>query len=307
MRRTSTAAALLLAALLLAQRRQPPLHLRDGAVDRGQVLGRAGRQGAVELGQGAGGRQGFGALDQVAFELAAQVALEPAQLGAVDRRPLLAVLARRLRPGGQPEGAADPLHVDADHARALAAAEGGDRQPRQVPHPVLVAFGDRFADLLAELFEVDPLAFAAAALAGPLAVLADPALDRLGLGGAEEVAVEEQLEDAAVVLGLGDRRRQRLAEVGMGGPLDVFERGEGVEDLRGADRDALVAQLLAEAEQLGGDPGRPRVSLRPVGRYARSSADNRWMRAAPEQDGRLRALREMRGDAAASLRRARSR
>ena len=67
---------LAVAALLLAQRRQPPLHLRDGAVDGGQVLGRVGRQGAVELGQGAGGGQGLGALDQVAFELAPQVALE---------------------------------------------------------------------------------------------------------------------------------------------------------------------------------------------------------------------------------------
>ena len=46
----------------------------------------------------------------------------------------------------------------------------------------------------------------------PLA-LADLALDRLRLGGAEEPALEEQLEDAAVLLGLGDRRRQRLAEV----------------------------------------------------------------------------------------------
>jgi hypothetical protein len=79
-------------------------------------------------------------------------------------------------------------------------------------------------------------------------------LDRLGLGGAEEVAVEEQLEDAAVVLRLGDRRGQRLAEVVLRGPADLFERRECVEDLRGADRDSLAAQLLAEAEQLRRQP-----------------------------------------------------
>ena len=41
----------------------------------------------------------------------------------------------------------------------------------------------------------------------------DPARYRLGLGGAEEPAIEKQLEEAPVLLGLGDRRRQRLAEV----------------------------------------------------------------------------------------------
>ena len=137
---------------------------------------------------------------------------KPVELVAVDRRPLGgAVLGRRLGAGGEAEGAADPLHVDADHAGALAlAAEGGDRQPRQVAHLVLVALDDRLADLLAQLVDVEPLA-ALAGARSPSSPIA--ALDRLGLGGAEEAAVEEQLEDAAVLLGLGDRRRQRLAEV----------------------------------------------------------------------------------------------
>ena len=108
-------------------------------MDGGEVLGRAGRQGAVELGQRARGGQRLGALDQVAFELAPQVALEAGQLVAVDRRPLLAVLARRLGAGGEPERAADPLHVDADHAGALArgrrrrspAAPGRAARPRR--------------------------------------------------------------------------------------------------------------------------------------------------------------------------------
>ena len=143
--------------------------------------------------------------------------------------------------GLQAERAADPLDVDADHARALAlAAEGGDREPRGVAHLAVVALGDRRADRLAQLVEVEPVAALVAAL------LADPLLERLGLGGAEEEAVEEQLEDAPVLLRLGDRRRQRLAEVGRVGPRDDAERLEGVEDLGGADRDALAAQLLAE-------------------------------------------------------------
>ena len=76
-----------------------------------------------------------------------------------------------------------------------------------------------------------------------------PALERLGLGGAEEVAVEEQLEDAPVLLRLGERRGQRLAEVALVGPAHLVERGEGVEDLGGADGDALRAELLEEGEQ----------------------------------------------------------
>ena len=44
----------------------------------------------------------------------------------------------------------------------------------------------------------------------------------------------EQLEDAAVLLGLGDRRGQRLAEVVLPLPRHRLERRERVEDLRGA-------------------------------------------------------------------------
>ena len=166
-------------------------------MDGRQVLGGAGRQGAVEVGERPRGGEGRGALDQVALELAAQVALEAVELVAVDRRQLFAaVLGLLLGPGREAQGAADALHVDADHPRALAlAAEGGDRQPRQVAHLVLVAVEDRLADLFAQLIDVEPLAALVA-----LALLADPALDRLGLGGAEEPALEEQLEQPPVLL-----------------------------------------------------------------------------------------------------------
>jgi len=116
-----------------------------------KVLGRAARQGAVQLGERARGGQGGGALDQVAFKLATQMALKAAELVAIDWHELGGAVGEGgLRPGGEPERAADPLHVDADYAGTLgAAAKGGDRQPRQVAHLAVVAVEDRLADPLA--------------------------------------------------------------------------------------------------------------------------------------------------------------
>ena len=71
-------------------------------MDGGEVLGRAGRQRAVELGQRPRGGQRLGPLDQVAFEFAPQVALEAGQLLAVDRRPLLAVRVGGWAPAVRP-------------------------------------------------------------------------------------------------------------------------------------------------------------------------------------------------------------
>ena len=196
----------------------------------------------------ASGRAGgsfCGALDQRALELATQVPLEAVDLLAVERRLVRLLLWARLRL--QAERAADPLHVDADDAGALAlAAEGCDRQPGEVSHLAVVARGDRLADRLAQLVEVEAVA-AARALG-----LGQPLLEGLGLGCTEEEAVEQQLEDAAVLLRLGDRRGERLAEVGGVRPGHRAERLERVEHLRGADGDALVAKLLAEA----GEPWR---------------------------------------------------
>ena len=141
--------------------------------------------------------------------------------GSAARRP-------RRRPSPRPGGR---------RPRSRAAPRRASRRP---------ALGDRLADRLAQLVEVEPLAALVAAL------LADPPLQRLGLGGAEEVAVEEQLEDPPVLLRLGDRRRQRLAEVGGLGPRHAAERLEGVEQLRGPDAHALAAQLLAEGDDAAG-------------------------------------------------------
>ncbi len=245
-RRTSTIGLRWRPRDLVAQGGDPALQLGDRPVDGGEVLGGARRQRAVELGQRAGGRQLAGALDRRPLQLAAQMLLELAHEVAIELDPAGAVAA----PALEAEVAPDPLHVDADHARALAtASEGADRQPGEVAHLAVVAGRDRLADRLAQLVEVE-------ALAALEALLGDPPLERLRLGGAEEVAVEEQLEHAPVLLRLGDGRGQRLAEVARVAPGHLVERLEGVEDLRGADRDALGAQLLEEGEQLAGGSGR---------------------------------------------------
>ncbi len=94
------------------------------------------------------------------------------------------------------------------------------------------------------------------------------------LDRAEEEAVEHELEHAPVLLALGERRGERLAEVLLRGPADLAEHLEGVEQLRGPDRDAFAAQLLAQLEdarrqalQVGAGPsgdigGRSRASAR---------------------------------------------
>ena len=228
-------------ALLMAERRDPALQLGDCAVDRGQVLRRAGRQRPVELRQRPRGRQLAGSLDRGPLELAAQVLLEAAHLVGVERRQLLALgtPAARL----QSEAPADPLYVDPDHAGALATPpEGGDREPGQVAHLAVGSRGDRLADRLAQLLQVEPLG-------ALVALLLDPLLERLRLGGAEEVALEQQLEDPPVLLGLGDRGCERLAEVALVRPADLVERLKGVEDLRGADRHPLGAKVLEEGEK----------------------------------------------------------
>ena len=141
---------------LVSLGRKPPLELRDDPVDRREVLDRPRRQRPVELGQRALGRQARGPLDQVALELAAELLLEAAQLVAADAlAPRIAFGEVRLRLGSQPERTADPLHVDAEHARALALAERRDREPRQIAQRRLVAVAQGGRDLLAQRLEVD--------------------------------------------------------------------------------------------------------------------------------------------------------
>src|SRR5437588_2214456 len=120
------------AASLMALGREAPLELRDDAVDRRQVLKRPARKRAVELPQRLRGRKRLRPLDQLALELAAQVTLERAQVLLRDRVRIWQRGALAARLSLQLERTADPLHVDADHARALAlTAERRDREARE--------------------------------------------------------------------------------------------------------------------------------------------------------------------------------
>ena len=90
-----------------------------------------------------------------------------------------------------------------------------------------------------------------------------------GLDGAEEEAVEHELEHAPVLLALGQCGGQRLAEVLLLGPADLLQGQEGVEDLRGTDRDAFGAQILGEREQLTVERSRALLRERAVDRLDR--------------------------------------
>ena len=148
--------------------------------------------------------------------------------------------------GPEAEGASDALNVDAEDARALAAAEGGDGQAGQVSQRIVRPVSERGRDLLSERVEVDVAVVRSVGARG----LGDVLACGLRLGGAEEEAVEHELEHPSVVVGLGQRGCQRLLEVGLGAPVDVGERLERVEDLGGADRDALASEVLGEGQEL---------------------------------------------------------
>ena len=255
--------AALAPALLVALCGQAPAQLRDDAVHGGEVLQRPAGQRAVELVERPSRGQRLGALDLRAFELAAQQRLEAAQLLAREALAARVGLGQvRLRLGAQADRAPDALHVDADDPRALALApEGGDGQPREVAHRAVVAVAQRGRDLRAQRVEVELTRLAGV----DPALLADVLAHGGRLGGAKEEALEDELEDPAVLRRLGQRRGERLAEVLGLGPADLGERLERVEQLAGAQRHALRAQLLAELEQPGGHARRAGCAARAGG------------------------------------------
>ena len=273
-------------AQLVALGLQAALELGDDAVHRGEVLQRPAGQRAVELVERAGGRQGLGALDLAALELLAQERLEAAD--GVARQALGArVVGRQVRLGlgAQPQRAADALDVDADDARALALApEGGDGQAREVAHERLLAVAQGLGDLLAQGLEIE----LGAGGVHP-AALGDALAHGGHLGGAEEEAVEDEVEDPPVLLGLRQRGSQALLEVHGLRPRDLAQDGERVEQLARADGHALAAQLLAELEDARADAGRRLVGVAAaVERRAPASRRPWHRRAAPASSRRAR-------------------
>ena len=103
---------------------------------------------------------------------------------------------------------------------------------------------NRLPDAFAQGVEIDPLPSAEA-------LLAQAAFDGLALDGAKEEAVEEHVQHAAVLLGLGQRGRERLAEILARGPADRIQCAEGVEQLGRPHGHTLAAQLVGELEQPG--------------------------------------------------------
>jgi hypothetical protein len=164
-------------------------------VNGGQILDRSTGECPVKLVQRPFGWKRRGALDQRPFELAPQKSFEPAQLlprGALVARIILGKL--RLGLHAQAERPADALDIHAQHARALAPAEGGDGQSGQITQGGLGSITKRGGDLLTQRVQVDLRPGV-----GVSAGLGDAPTSGLGLGGPEEETVKDQLEHPAVL------------------------------------------------------------------------------------------------------------
>jgi len=98
---------------------------------------------------------------------------------------------------------------------------------REVAHGPLGAVADRLGDLCAQCVEL---------LVGELIEGGEIALPHIlahrgDLDGAEEEAVEDELEYATVLLALGERGGERLAKVALRGPFDLAQDVERVDHL----------------------------------------------------------------------------
>ena len=86
------------------------------------------------------------------------------------------------------------------------------------------------------------------------------ALEGFALDGAEEVAVEQDVEDSPVLLRLRERCGEGGAEVLLVRPRDVPERGERVEQLGRAHVHAFATELVGELEEPGREAARRTVA-----------------------------------------------
>ncbi len=246
--------------------------LRDHAVDRREVLQRAGGQDPVELTQRPRRRQRALALDLPALELLAQQLFEALERGL--REPLARILACFPRAtGAQPQRPPDALHIHAWNARSLLPTAGGrDRQARQIPKRPLGATCAGFSQGCR-----DPCPEGLDLLRPDLAPeLADVVRETLPEGrqldGAEEDPVEDQLEQAPLLRALGQGGAEGLPELALPAPVNLLQRPEGVQQLRRPDRDPLPPQLRAELHQLPRESGLLHRAVSPHRPPGRASA-----------------------------------
>ena len=224
---------------------------------------------------GRDGRQLAGPLDQPALELAAQVGLEAAHAVAVELDVLAGAVGLGCAPGVRPSErrircTSTPTTPEPSPRRPKAATASCARSRICA----VVAVGDRLADRLAQLVEVDPLAVAAlrariaVALASLVVAARAPRSSAARKNQRSKTSSKRRRSscDLASVAASASRKSSRSVH---GTDLD---RGEGVEDLGGADRDALGAQLLAEADELRRRTSRPRRAGAPAALARRSPA-----------------------------------
>ena len=224
---------------------------------------------------------------------------KPVELVAVERRPLVALLGRRLGAGGQAQGAADPLHVDPDHAGALGLAEGGDRQPRQVAQAVLVAGFDRVADLLAQLLHVDPLAALADRFPSPPPSLSPRSVTSRWTASASAARKKKRSNsssktrrsscDLAIVAASASRKSSREVQ----STISRAAKASRISEVPTATPSPRSSSQ--KPSSFAARPGRAGVGLGPVGRGGAHRTDNK--RVSSEQTvalGELRAARRRR-------------
>ncbi len=235
-------------------RGQPPAQLRDDAVHGREVGERTGGQRSVEVAERSRGRKVAGALDLRALELRAQQRLEAPQRLAREslatgssspgssgwgsaRRPS----ARRIR------CTSTPITPEPSWRRAKAAIAIRARSRIAPSEPSRIAAAICARSASSSSSESSSRSIAPDGRSSRMS-----SRTRRDLHRAEEEAVEDELEHAPVLLALGERRGERLAEVALGAPVDLAQYVERVDHLRGADRDPFAAQLLAELENASG-------------------------------------------------------
>ena len=282
---------------LVALGGQPALELGDDAVHGGEVLDRPGRAAPGRARSAAAWAAGSRCARSARARARAAAAARSAAAGRGGRR----------RGAGRPAGRSGWGSVRRPSARRIRCtstpstpepsplAEGGDRQPGQVAQRRLGAvLQSAPAICWRSVVEVDLEVAAGLGRGRPRrSPGARPRPRRRGRRSGRRRASKMR----AVLGRLGQRRGQRAAGSRPGSVQRIsLQRGERVEQLRGADRHALVAQLLGERQQLPGEAPGPAVGDPGVELAARAARHGARCQAAAASLGALELDPDPRGD-----------